>query len=149
MVQGRPFSKILVAYDGSASAQAALDVAIEMARSDRASLTALSVSTVPTALPLGPGGGGFDKIVSESRKEAKDLLEQVKEKAVKNDIKINIEVLNGSNGIAAAIVNYAEDKKSDLIVMGTRGRTKLKKMLLGSVAQGVVTYAPCTVMVVR
>lgn len=149
MAQGRPFSKLLVAYDGSASAQAALDVAIEMAKRDNASLAAVSVSTVPTALPLGPGGGGFDKIVSESRKEAKDLLEQVKEKATKNDIKINTEVLNGTHGIAAAIVNYAEGKKSDLIVMGTRGRTKLKKMLLGSVAQGVVTYAPCTVMVVR
>jgi len=149
MTQGRPFSKILVAYDGSASAQAALDVAIEMAKKDNASLAAVSVSSVPTALPLGPGGGGFDKIVLESRKEAEDLLEQVKEKAAKNDVKINTEVLNGTHGIAAAIVNYAESKKSDLIVMGTRGRTKLKKMLLGSVAQGVVTYAPCTVMVVR
>ncbi|NWG38321.1 universal stress protein [Nitrososphaera sp.] len=149
MAQGRPFSNILVAYDGSASAQGALDVAIEMAKSDRARLTAVSVSTVPTALPLGPGGGGFDKIVSESRKEAKDLLEKVKERAAKSDIKISTEVLNGSHGVAAAIVNYAEDKKSDLIVMGTRGRTRLKKMLLGSVAQGVVTYASCTVMVVR
>lgn len=149
MAQGGLFSKILVAFDGSTSSQAALDVAIEMAKRDKANLTAVSVSTVPTALPLGPGGGGFDKIVSESRKEAKDLLEQVKEKAAKNDIKISTEVLNDSYGIAAAIVNYAESKKCDLIVMGTRGRTKLKKMLLGSVAQGVVTYAPCTVMVVR
>jgi nucleotide-binding universal stress UspA family protein len=149
MGQGRMFSKILVAFDGSSSSQAALDAAIEMAKRDNAGLTAVSVSTVPTAIPLGPGGGGFDKIVSESRKEAKDLLEYVNKKAVKNGMEIRTEVLNGSYGIAAAIVNYAEDKKSDLIIMGTRGRTKLKKMLLGSVAQAVVTYAPCTVMVVR
>jgi nucleotide-binding universal stress UspA family protein len=149
MVQGRLFSRILVAYDGSSSSQAALEVAVEMAKRDKASLTAVSVSSVPTAIPLGPGGGGFDKIVSESRKEANDLAEQAKERAAKAGISIRAEVLNGSNGIAAAIVNYAEDNKSDLIVMGTRGRTKLKKMLLGSVAQGVVTYAHCPVMVVR
>lgn len=149
MVQGRLFSRILVAYDGSSSSQAALEVAVEMAKRDKASLTAVSVSSVPTAIPLGPGGGGFDKIVSESRKEANDLAEQAKERSAKAGISIRAEVLNGSNGIAAAIVNYAEDNKSDLIVMGTRGRTKLKKMLLGSVAQGVVTYAHCPVMVVR
>jgi nucleotide-binding universal stress UspA family protein len=149
MGQGRMFSKILVAFDGSSSSQTALDAAIEMAKRDNAGLTAVSVSTIPTAIPLGPGGGGFDKIVSESRKEAKDLLEQVDKKAVKNGMEIRTEVLNGSHGIAAAIVNYAEDKKVDLIIMGTRGRTKLKKMLLGSVAQAVVTYAPCPVLVVR
>ena len=149
MVQGQLFSRILVAFDGSSSSLAALDVAVEMAKRDKAGLTAVSVSSVPTAIPLGPGGGGFDKIVSESRKEAKDLADKAKEKAAKGGISIKAEVLNGSNGIAAAIVNYAEDDKSDLIVMGTRGRTRLKKMLLGSVAQGVVTYAPCPVIVVR
>lgn len=149
MVQDQLFSRILVAFDGSSSSQAALDVAVEMAKRDKASLTAVSISSVPTAIPLGPGGGGFDKIVSESRKEAKDLADQAKEKAAKGGISIKAEVLNSSNGIAAAIVNYAEDNKSDLIVMGTRGRTRLKKMLLGSVAQGVVTYAPCPVIVVR
>lgn len=149
MIQGRLFSRILVAFDGSSSSQSALDVAVEMAKRDKASLTAVSVSSVPTAIPLGPGGGGFDKIVSESRKEASDLADQAKEKAAKGGISIKAEVLNDSSGIAAAIVNYAEDNKSDLIVMGTRGRTRLKKMLLGSVAQGVVTYAPCPVIVVR
>ena len=37
----------------------------------------------------------------------------------------------------------------DIIVVGTRGKTGLKKLLLGSVALGVVTYAPCTVMVIK
>jgi nucleotide-binding universal stress UspA family protein len=149
MGQARMFSKILVAFDGSSQSHTALDMAIGMAKRDNADLTAISVSTTPTAIPLGPGGGGFDRMVLESRKEAKDLLDQVKEKAVKNDIRIKTEVLNSVHGIVPAIVSYTESKKSDLIVMGTRGNTKLKKMLLGSVAQGVVTYAPCPVMVVR
>ncbi len=47
---------------------------------------------------------------------------------------------------AAAIVNYAE---KDLITIGTRGRTGITRMLLGSVARAVVTYAYCPVMVVK
>ena len=51
--------------------------------------------------------------------------------------------------IEAAIVEYAESHGVDLIIIGTRGRSGLKKMLLGSVASGVVTYATCPVMVVK
>jgi nucleotide-binding universal stress UspA family protein len=50
---------------------------------------------------------------------------------------------------ADSIVNYAESKKADLIVIGTKGRTGLKRLLLGSVASGVVTHASCPVLVTR
>lgn len=149
MARGPPFSKILVALDGSGSSQAALDVAIDIAKRDDADLAAVCVSSTPTAIPLGPAGGGFDRMVSASKKEAEKVLDQAKEKAAKKGVNIKTQVLNDSYGIAATIVNYAESKKSDLIVTGTRGKTRLKKMLLGSVAQGVVTYAPCSVIVVR
>jgi nucleotide-binding universal stress UspA family protein len=46
-------------------------------------------------------------------------------------------------------VNYAEEEKVDLITIGTRGRTGIIRMLLGSVASAVVTYAHCPVMVVK
>jgi nucleotide-binding universal stress UspA family protein len=49
----------------------------------------------------------------------------------------------------AALVNYADQERADLIVIGTKGRSGISKMLLGSVASGVVTYAPCPVLVVR
>ena len=49
----------------------------------------------------------------------------------------------------AAIVNYAEQNNIDIIVMGTRGRSGFKKMLLGSTALGVLTYAHCPVMIVK
>ncbi len=48
-----------------------------------------------------------------------------------------------------SIVNYAESKKADLIVIGTKGRTGLKQLLLGSVASGVVTHASCPVLITR
>jgi nucleotide-binding universal stress UspA family protein len=51
--------------------------------------------------------------------------------------------------VVAAIVEYAEDKNIDLIVVGSRGMSGFKKLLLGSVASGVVTYAHCPVLVVK
>lgn len=50
---------------------------------------------------------------------------------------------------SSEIVSYAEKENVDLIVMGTRGRGKLKRMLLGSTASGVVMNSSCTVLVVR
>ena len=48
-----------------------------------------------------------------------------------------------------SIVHYAEGKNTDLIVIGTKGRTGLKRFLLGSVASGVVAHAKCSVLVIR
>ena len=54
-----------------------------------------------------------------------------------------------ATSIVAAVVEYAEEHNIDLIVIGTRGRSGLKKLLLGSVASGVITDAECPVMVVK
>ena len=51
--------------------------------------------------------------------------------------------------VVSTIVEYAVSENADLIVIGTRGRSGISKMLLGSVALGVVTYAPCPVVVVK
>ena len=48
-----------------------------------------------------------------------------------------------------AILNYAESENVDLIVMGTRGRSGFRRVLLGSVASAVLSYARCPVMIVR
>jgi len=51
--------------------------------------------------------------------------------------------------IVGAIVEYAERENIDLLVIGSRGLTGFKKLLVGSVASGVVTYAHCPVLVVK
>ena len=51
--------------------------------------------------------------------------------------------------IPHAIVDYAQGNNIDLIVVGTRGRSGLKRVLLGSVASGVVTYSSCPVLVTK
>jgi nucleotide-binding universal stress UspA family protein len=58
-------------------------------------------------------------------------------------------VIDSSISVVAAIVDYADRDGVDLIVIGTRGRSGISKMLFGSVASGVVTYAACPILVVK
>jgi nucleotide-binding universal stress UspA family protein len=65
-------------------------------------------------------------------------------------VKLKSEIIEDPiSRVGSAIVTYAERENVDLIVIGSRGRTGFKKMLLGSVASDVVTYAHCPVMVVK
>jgi nucleotide-binding universal stress UspA family protein len=51
--------------------------------------------------------------------------------------------------VVGGILEYAENKEIDIIVIGSTGKTGFKKLLLGSIANGVVTYSPCPVFVVK
>ena len=80
------------------------------------------------------------------------MLDTVAEMAKRHSIrkKINTEMVETSSVSAAdAIIRYAQEKDVDLIVVGTRGRSGMSKALLGSVASKIVTYSPCSVLVVR
>ena len=66
------------------------------------------------------------------------------------EIKFRSEIIEDPfSRVESAIVNYAESEGVDLIVMGTRGRSGFKRILLGSVASGVLSYAHCPVKTVR
>ena len=66
-----------------------------------------------------------------------------------SNILLQTEVVVTATSIVSAIVEYAKNKNVNLIVIGTRGRSKFKKLLLGSVASGVIAEATCPVMVVK
>ena len=75
-------------------------------------------------------------------------MNKVKRNANEKNIQIKTEIISSTN-IAGCIVEYAKESYIDLIVIGTRGRSGFKKLLLGSVASHVVTYAHCPVLVVK
>jgi len=58
-------------------------------------------------------------------------------------------VIIAEESIVSEIIEFAEIENINLIIMGTRGRTGVKKLLLGSVASGVVNFAHCPVLVIR
>jgi universal stress protein A len=86
--------------------------------------------------------------------EEERLIEEARERlprfrAAELDPHLHVETLVVNGGPAHEICQTAEAQAADLIVMGTRGRTGLKHFLLGSIAEKVVRYAPCPVLVVR
>ena len=157
------FSKILVAIDGSETSMKAAEYAIslsnvqnqqikqEESEPELVGFTVIDLTKLPDSFLATTSGYYGVRELEGKRKEAQQWLDKVKmsaeEQNVRNFESVIIEDI--SSRVGHAIVNYAESKNIDLIVIGTRGRSGLKKLLLGSVASDVLTYAHCPVMVVR
>ena len=88
-------------------------------------------------------------LLEKCRQEFQPWFDKIKEKVYNDKIQLKTDLILTPASIVGAIIDYAEHEKVDLIVIGTRGRSGFKKMLLGSIASGVVTYAHCPVMVVK
>jgi nucleotide-binding universal stress UspA family protein len=144
-------SKILVAVDGSDPSFNASTYAIDFAKRNDAELIVLYiVSPVPYSQFEYANIGRMNEIESiEKEKAQREVVDKVKQKATENKVSVKTEVLIKYTSVVKEIVEYAEDNKVDMIVIGSRGVTGLKKLLLGSVASGVVTYSHCPVLVVK
>jgi nucleotide-binding universal stress UspA family protein len=77
------------------------------------------------------------------------LLDRIRSECHEEGMELGTRIVEESTSVEAAIVDNAEREDVNLIVIGTRGRTGFKKLLLGSVALGVITYSHCPVMVVK
>ena len=92
----------------------------------------------------------INELLEDAKHEAQQWFDKIKEKLYENgDIQLKTEVVVSPTSIVGAIVDYAEHENVDLIVIGSRGRSGFKKLLLGSTASGVVTYSTCPVLVVK
>jgi nucleotide-binding universal stress UspA family protein len=149
------FKKILVAVDGSNPSLDAANQAIKLAKKHEAELTALYVVSPDVRYDylqdgLTPGlPGPLKEILMMAMEGVQKHVDEVKQKASKTKIKVQTDVVLGSTSVAKAILDYAEQHNVDLIVIGTRGMSGIKRMLLGSTASDVVTYSHCPVLVVK
>jgi nucleotide-binding universal stress UspA family protein len=89
------------------------------------------------------------KTIEEARTEAQKWFTEILRNDEQKRIRIKTDIIDSPISVVATLVNYADQERADLIVIGTRGRSEISKMLLGSVTSGVVTFAPCLVLVVR
>jgi nucleotide-binding universal stress UspA family protein len=88
--------------------------------------------------------------MNEAKIESEPWFNRIR-RAIENESLINFQtrIILSSVKVSGVIVNYSEDAKADLIVIGTRGRSGFKRLLLGSVASDTVMYAHCPVLVVK
>jgi nucleotide-binding universal stress UspA family protein len=141
--QKATISKILVAIDGSDASMDAADHATYISKEYDAELYALHVIRADVWRPH-----ETSELMTKMRNEGEKFLNKVKIKANEKNVQIKTEIISSIN-IAGGILNYAEENNFDLIVIGTRGRSGFQRLLLGSVASHVVTYAHCPVLVVK
>lgn len=144
-------SRLLVAVDGSDTSMNAADYAIAVAKNNNeVEIYVINVIDLQPIFKMLPSDTRKE-LISLGRGEANQMLDTVAEMAKRHGIKkkINTEIVETSVSAADAIIRYAQEKDVDLIVVGTRGRSGMSKALLGSVASKIVTYSPCSVLVVR
>ena len=144
------FSRILVAVDGSEASMDAADYAIDMAKMYNAQVTTLTVSHISlSSYGLAAPPDAIKQRKEKHELESKQWFDKFKQSAKQNDIQLKTELIDSQMSVEGAIVEYAESNGIDVIILGTRGRSGIKKLLLGSVASGVITYATCPVIVVK
>lgn len=143
------FSKILVAIDGSDLSMSAADIALAMAKKDNSKLVALNILHIPFADLYLANSKEFREFIRKGKQVPEEWFDIIRKKAAENKVELRTECIDEIISVPAAIVDYAEREKVDLIIIGTRGRGGFKRLLLGSVAQDVVKYAACPVMVIR
>jgi nucleotide-binding universal stress UspA family protein len=147
--------KILVAVDGSKPSLIASVQAIDISKTLNAEMTAIYVvspdirynyleDTITPRLPP-----ALKDVMIIAMQTGEKHLDKVKQKAREKDVRVKTDVIIGISSVVKEIVEYAEKNKIDMIVVGSRGLSGIKKMLLGSVANGVVTYAHCPVLVAK
>lgn len=139
------FQKIVLAVDGSEHALAAAKVAGDLARAMHSEYLWVVVVYDPISIYLGEPN--LQQVLSSELAKADSIFQLAIEAVGQIPGKISKEILEGSP--AEQIINVANVRKCDLIVMGSRGLGKLAGLVLGSQSQKVVSLAPCPVMIIR
>ncbi len=137
--------RILFATDFSRWARRAEDYACALACSWKASLTVLSVAEFPPE--LNPDYVVNQQYLADLLKHASAQLADLKGRAERRGIEVTTRVATGIP--SEEVISAARAEDSDLIVVGTRGKTGLAHILLGSTAERVIRGASCPVLVVR
>lgn len=144
------YKKILVAVDGSATSDLALDEAVRLTLDQKAQLRivhALDQVALVLDTPY-----VLQEFLDAARKAGEDILERARARASEAGVEAETK-LSGAESfgerIAALVNNEALDWPADLIVIGTHGRRGFSNVLMGSVAMGVVRTATVPVLLVR
>ena len=143
----KTIDKILVAVDFSEYADSVLDVAVEFAKQLSAELHLVHAFDVRIPLVTPYEVAIPTAFIEEAREAAASKLGALIRKVADDGVTATSHL--SEVPAASAIVDLAEDLGADLIIMGTRGHTGLKHVLLGSVAERTLRHAPCSVLTVK
>ncbi len=145
------FRNVLVAVDGSAHAQRALEEAIDLTRSSGGRLTVAAVVPEVTAWVMGAAGGmapppDVQQLRGAVAGEYRHILDEAAA-SVPDDVAMSSVLLEGRP--SEALLRQIRDGGHDLVAMGSRGRGEFRSLLLGSVSHELLQTSPVPVLVVH
>jgi nucleotide-binding universal stress UspA family protein len=135
--------KILVAYDASNAAERAYEAGLDLAQKYQAELIVLSVATQPEP----PEDVDTEAVLDSARTYYEEHFAKLRQMAAGGGVAPRFEIRVGHP--AEQIILLANEENVQAIIMGHRGKSFIKRWLLGSVSKRVISYAHCTVCVVR
>ena len=138
------FASILVAVDGSESSKKAFDESVFLAQKCSSKLFVIHVVL---DWEYGGDSAATFELIEDLRTKGMELLERCKNQALKNNVQV--ETLLEQGEYAHEIIEVEKRKDCELIMMGSRGMSPIKELMLGSVSLKVMHHASCPVMVVR
>jgi len=145
------FRRILVAFDGSKDSQKAIGLACSLALKFGSEVTIVHVFSSPSVGYSATSGMPIPdyKALEDAKKAAaKEVLSNGLQLTAQGGVEAKGELIEAPS-VVEALVEFAEEKKADLIIAGTRGMTGFKKLILGSVSSGLVNHAHCQVLIAR
>jgi len=142
------FKNILVPYDGSIFANNAFRKALDIAIQHNSNLKVVACLDIANI-----GGWYIDKrtnkeIMKNAKKLTTQLFSKLESIARKKSISLDMKIIE-SNNTVKSLISYAKSKNIDLIVMGSSGRGKFDKVLLGSISSGIMQKAKCPVLIIK
>jgi Universal stress protein UspA and related nucleotide-binding proteins len=146
-IKSKPRRQVIIATDGSETANEAADFGIEMIGCSGAKVYAVYViDTTPyRSVPLDKIWS--DKVLEEFEKEGREATSYIEKIGKAAGVEVESRVLRGHP--AEKIVTFAEDNNIDMIIMGSLGKSGYERVLLGSVSEKVIRHAKIPVLIVR
>ena len=137
--------KILVPIDGSPNSTRGLEKAIELARKTESSITLLHVASLP---PIHVIGHPLDKVKKSLAKKAHKFIKDAEDRCINENIQSTTKLIYGSDP-PYDIEQFARKYKHDMIVIGAKGKSTLKRLFLGSVSSYLVQTVKIPVTVIK
>ncbi|MGE5638442.1 MAG: universal stress protein [Chloroflexota bacterium] len=152
---------MLVPLDGSEHSHRALDVAVQVAEKFGSKLAIITVYSVTftsisssdqitatsTSIPILMPAEVTKMSIENTRNSGNNILKEAKRKAESENVEVETELVEGNT--VEEIVKKSKEGQFDLIVMGARGLTTIKKLFIGSISEGVIKNASCPVLIVK
>jgi len=149
MVGGIAVKKILAAIDRSKYKEKIIDYAISLGKAWGAEVTAIHVIDPGRGVPGGRIKEKEKQREEEAERPAEDLLSEAELQAKKEGINLRKEIVEESDTVEKAIIEYAKKNNIDVILIGTTGMSAAEEVFVGSVANNVIHHAHCPVFAIR